>query len=117
LSLWRVGGAGAVNEELRAAARAAIGFMPEDEGLELHDAARSTSGDHPLLEIGSYCGKSVIYLGAAAREIGTIVYSIDHHRGSEEQQPGEEFHDPHLVGTDGRVDTLPIFAATLDRAR
>src|SRR5438876_8778922 len=105
-----------MEQALRAVARAAIGFMPEPEGLALYEAALTTGGD-PLLEIGGYCGKSAVYLGAAAAEIGTVLYSIDHHRGSEEQQPGEAFADTRLIGADGRVDTLPAFIDTLTRAR
>src|SRR3712207_331837 len=70
----------------------------------------------PMLEIGGYCGKSAIYLGAAAAERGTVVYSVDHHRGSEEHQPGEEYHDPELVDADGRVDTFPAFRRTIEGA-
>jgi MMP 1-O-methyltransferase len=104
-----------VDATLRAAAEAAIGFMPPDEGLALYDAAVSAPAG-PLVEIGSYCGKSAIYLGAAARERGTILYSIDHHRGSEEHQPGEEYHDPALVDAGGRVDTFPVFRRTIEGA-
>lgn len=104
-----------MDERLRSAAEVAIGFMPRDEGLALYEAAL-TAPDGPLLEIGSYCGKSAIYLGAAARERGTVLYSIDHHRGSEEHQPGEEYHDPALVGPDGRVDTFPVFRRTIEEA-
>jgi predicted O-methyltransferase YrrM len=104
-----------VNAELRAAAEAAVGFMPSGEGLALYDAAlRATQG--PLLEIGSYCGKSALYLGAAARERGTVLYSIDHHRGSEEHQPGQEYHDPALVDGTRRVDTFPVFRRTIEEA-
>ena len=101
---------------LVAAARAAIGFMPEHEGLALYEAGLRAGERGPLLEIGSYCGKSAIYLGAAARERGTILYSIDHHRGSEEHQPGEEYHDPRLLDPDGNVDTYPVFRATVGDA-
>src|SRR3954447_3647023 len=95
---------------MHAAAEAARGFMPPDEGLALHDAARSVVVEGPMLEIGSYCGKSAIYLGAAAREIGTVLFSVDHHRGSEENQPGWEWHEPDLVDPDvGKMDTLPRF--------
>src|SRR5688572_12678933 len=89
-----------MEETLRLAAGEAIGFMPENEGLALHEAGLRGGKLGPLLEIGSYCGKSGIYLGAAARDQGTVLYSIDHHRGSEEQQPGEEYHDPRLVDPD-----------------
>lgn len=104
-----------MNQALRAAAKAAPGFMPPDEGLALYEAALSAPAG-PLLEIGSYCGKSAVYLGAAARERGTVLYSIDHHRGSEEHQPGEEYHDPSLVDGDGRVDTFPAFRRTIEGA-
>ena len=102
-----------MDEHLRRAARQAIGFMPESEGLALHDAGLRAARLGPLLEIGSYCGQSAIYLGAAARACGTVLFSVDHHRGSEEQQPGQEYFDPRLLGTDGRIDTLPAFRRTL----
>lgn len=95
-------------------ARAAIGFMPEDEGLALHDAALAAASVAPLLEVGSYCGKSAVYLGAAARERSTIVFTVDHHRGSEENQAGWEWHDERLVDPEtGRMDTLPWFRRTI----
>lgn len=105
---------------LRAAAEAARGFMPPDEGLALHaagvEAARAVPGA-PLLEVGSYCGKSALYLGAAAREGGTVLISVDHHRGSEENQPGWEWHEPDLVDPEvGRMDTLPWFRRTVFHA-
>jgi len=104
-----------VDPQLRAAAEAARGFMPPDEGLALHDAARTSSG--PFLEVGSYCGKSAIYLGAAAREVGTVLFALDHHRGSEENQAGWEHHEPDLVDPDtGLMDTLPMFRRTVHAA-
>jgi predicted O-methyltransferase YrrM len=105
-----------MDDHLRRAARAAIGFMPEAEGLALYEAGLRAAGGGPLLEIGSYCGKSAIYLGAAARTAGSILFSVDHHRGSEEQQPGQEYFDPRLLGPDGRIDTLPTFRRTLAAA-
>ena len=98
-------------------ARAARGFMPEDEGLLLHRVARERLPHGPVLEIGSYCGKSAIYLGAAAREVGGVVLTVDHHRGSEETQAGWEHHDPTLVDPElQKMDTLPHFRRTLARA-
>jgi predicted O-methyltransferase YrrM len=106
-----------VDAELLAAARAAIGFMPDDEGLALHDAALDGAAVGPLLEIGTYCGKSAIYLGAAARDRGTVAFTVDHHRGSEENQAGWEHHDPSLVDArTGRIDTLPTFRRTIEDA-
>jgi len=103
---------------LRAAAEAATGFMPPAEGLALYAAAAAYAPAGPVLEIGTYCGKSTIYLAAAARQAGQPVITVDHHHGSEENQPGWEYHDPALVdpGT-GRLDTLPHLRATPAPAR
>jgi predicted O-methyltransferase YrrM len=108
-----------MDARLRAAAEAARGFMPPDEGLALHDAAASVPADvaGPFLEVGSYCGKSTVYLGAAARSSGRVVFAVDHHRGSEENQPGWEWHEPDLVDpTTGMIDTLPWFRRTVHEA-
>lgn len=99
----------------------AKGFMPLDEGLALHQAAASAASELglPLLEVGTYCGRSTLLLADAAREAGTTVVTVDHHRGSEEQQPGWEYHDTSLVDDApgvGRMDTLPTFRRTLYRA-
>src|SRR5262245_37346909 len=101
-----------MDPSLRAAAEAARGFMPPDEGLALHDAAvaAAAAATGPFLEVGSYCGKSSVYLGAAARTTGRVLFALDHHRGSEENQPGWEWHEPDLVDPAvGRMDTLPLF--------
>lgn len=98
-------------------ARAARGFMPDDEGDALHRAALAVAVPGPLLEIGSYCGKSAIYLGAAARQGGRVLYALDHHRGSEENQAGWEHHEPDLVDPElGKMDTLPVFRRTVHDA-
>lgn len=95
----------------------AKGFMPEDEGLLLHRVALDRLPHGPALEVGTYCGKSAVYLGAAARAVGGIVVTVDHHRGSEENQAGWEHHDPSLVDREsGRMDTLPVFRRTVERA-
>ena len=98
-------------------ARAARGFLPDDEGMALHQAAREGAVVGPLLEIGSYCAKSAVYLGAAAEEAGTLLFCVDHHRGSEENQAGWEHHDPSVVDPrTGRMDTLPFFRRTVEDA-
>ncbi|MBF6048265.1 class I SAM-dependent methyltransferase [Streptomyces sp. NRRL B-1677] len=104
--------------EIVAAFEAAKGFMPLDEGLALHAAAEEAAAlGLPLLEVGTYCGRSTILLAAAAREAGVTAVTVDHHRGSEEQQPGWEYHDASLVDEAvGRMDTLPAFRRTLHRA-
>ena len=94
--------------------------MPPDEGDALHDAACSLTRDAacaPMVEVGSWCGRSTVWLGAAARRLGTVVFAVDHHRGSEENQVGWEWHDESLVDpVSGRIDTLPFFRATISGA-
>jgi predicted O-methyltransferase YrrM len=108
---------GPMDPFLLAAARTAEGFMPDDEGLALHRAGLDAAPLGPLLEIGTYCGKSAIYLGAAARTGGTVLYTVDHHRGSEENQAGWDHHDKRLVDPrTGRLDTLPWFRRTMEDA-
>jgi predicted O-methyltransferase YrrM len=100
--------------DLLAHARAAKGFMPEDEGELLHRTALEHLSDGPALEIGTYCGKSAIYLGAAARTTSSVTFTVDHHRGSEENQAGWEHHDPSLVDPELQLmDTLPVFRRTI----
>ena len=106
-----------MDAELRRHAEAARGFMPPDEGLALHDAAAAVAVEGALLEVGTYCGKSSVYLGAAARSIGRGLFTVDHHRGSEENQPGWEWHEPDLVDPSvGKMDTLPWFRRTIHDA-
>lgn len=97
-------------------AQAATGFMPDDEGLALHRAAKAVASG-AMLEVGAYCGKSTVYLGGAARSTGSVLFSLDHHRGSEENQSGWEHHDPTVVDArSGRMDTLPFFRRTIEEA-
>jgi predicted O-methyltransferase YrrM len=106
--------------DLLDAAEAARGFMPREEGLALTDTSAKYAAAGPVLEVGSYCGKSTLYLVAGARAAGVPppgVITIDHHRGSEEHQPGWEYHEPDLVDPEaGRIDTLPRLRATLAAA-
>ncbi len=103
-----------MEDRLRRAAEAARGFMPPDEGLALYEAAATVEVGGPLLEVGSYCGKSAVYLGAAAQRDGRVLFCVDHHRGSEENQAGWEHHDPEVVdGELGVIDTLPFFRRTV----
>jgi predicted O-methyltransferase YrrM len=106
-----------VSDDWLTHALGAKGFMPEDEGMLLHTRALERLPHGPALEVGTYCGKSAIYLGAAAREVGGTVFTVDHHRGSEENQAGWEHHDASLVDDEfGQMDTLPVFRRTLKRA-
>ncbi|OAR25609.1 hypothetical protein A8W25_08490 [Streptomyces sp. ERV7] len=104
--------------EILAAFEAAKGFMPLGEGLALYAAAVEAGAlGLPLLEVGTYCGRSTLLLADAARAAGTVAVTVDHHRGSEEQQPGWEYHDPSVVDPEvGLMDTLPTFRRTLHKA-
>ena len=104
-------------EELFALARATKGFMPDDEGAALYDAALAAcdgTSTPSIVEVGAWCGKSTVYLGAAAEETGAVVLSVDHHHGSEELQEGWADFDTELVDpADGRVNTLPAWQRTI----
>ncbi len=106
-----------MNRQLRDHALATQGFMPPDEGDALYWAAidaASAVPRRPFVEVGSYCGRSTVWLGGAARESGVALFAVDHHFGSEENQPGWEWHDESLVDPrTGRMDTLPFFRATI----
>jgi len=103
--------------DLLSHAVAAKGFMPPDEGELLFRYAVQQLREGPALEVGTYCGKSAVYLGAAAREADGTVFTVDHHRGSEENQAGWEHHDTSLVDPEtGLMDTLPSFRRTIQQA-
>ncbi|WP_214409437.1 class I SAM-dependent methyltransferase [Sphaerisporangium fuscum] len=103
--------------DLRYAAERAKGFMPPPEGLALFQTACLYGSRGPICEIGTYCGKSAIYLGAAARQTGSVVFTVDHHRGSEEIQPGWAHHDPTLMDPRfGKMDSLPFFRTSIASA-
>ncbi len=93
------------------------GFLDPAEGEALYQAAFARAPHGACLEIGSYCGKSTVWLGAACQDAGGVLYTIDHHRGSEEMQPGWEHHDPETWDAKaGAMDTLPFLRDTLRRA-
>jgi MMP 1-O-methyltransferase len=93
------------------------GFLDPEEGRNLYAIALEASKLGPVLEIGGYCGKSTLYLGLACKKTGSILFSIDHHRGSEEQQPGQEYYDPDLYDErEEKVDTFRFFRRTMEMA-
>lgn len=107
----------AQTERLFALAEDVVGFMPAQEGRALYDAAVDFLDDGVGVEIGTYCGKSTVLLGAAAQRTGSVLYTVDHHHGSEEHQVGWEYHDTSMVDPHtGLFDTLPTFRHTLDAA-
>ncbi|WP_019601281.1 class I SAM-dependent methyltransferase [Teredinibacter turnerae] len=94
------------------------GFLAAEEGLALYEHALTVATTGPCLEIGSYCGKSAVYLGRACQQTENTLYAVDHHRGSEEHQPGEEYHDQDLYDARTRqMDSFPAFRRTLRLAR
>lgn len=93
------------------------GFLPEHEGQALYRWACEAAPNGPLLEVGSYCGLSTCYLGVAAKQANSVVFAVDHHRGSEEHQLGEEYHDPQLFNRqDQLMDSFGEFRRTLIKA-
>lgn len=93
------------------------GFLDPLEGARLFELAAVAALRGPLLEVGSYCGKSTVFLGSACRDCGQVLYAVDHHRGSEEHQAGEEYHDPELFDAAiDKLDSFREFRRTLDRA-
>ena len=93
------------------------GFLAEEEGAALYAAAQQRAPHGPCVEIGGYCGKSALYIGAACAAAQEILFSIDHHRGSEENQPGWEYFDETLWDEEAQaLDTLPIFRRTILQA-
>jgi predicted O-methyltransferase YrrM len=101
-------------------ALATKGFMPADEGDALWEAAVAAAAavpEAPMLEVGSYCGRSTVWLGDAAERCGRLLFAVDHHRGSEENQAGWEHHDSDVVDArTGKMDTLPFFRSTMHDA-
>lgn len=97
-----------------AVALACKGFLAQEEGLRLFELARESAPIGPVVEIGSYCGKSSVYVGSGARAGGGRLVCVDHHRGNEEQQPGEEYHDPDLFDPEaGAMDSLRYLRRTI----
>ena len=104
-------------EELTTLADTLTGFMPPDEGRALTTAGLARLPGETWLEIGAWCAKSAVFLGAAAEARGAVLYSLDHHHGSEENQRGWEHFDENLVDPrDGRLNTLPTWQANVARA-
>jgi predicted O-methyltransferase YrrM len=104
-------------KKMAALAEKVKGFLAVDEGRALYDIALAAAKLGPCLEIGSFCGKSAVFIGAACRERGTTLFTIDHHRGSEEQQPGQLYFDPELYDEkSGGINSLPLLRNTLRTA-
>mgnify|MGYP003575008580 FL=1 len=94
------------------------GFLDPQEGAALYEHALAVAALGPCLEIGSYCGKSTVYLGSACKKADTVLFAVDHHRGSEEHQLGEEYHDSALYDSQyGKMDSFREFRHTLARAQ
>ncbi len=106
-------------QRLKELAAKTKGFMPEAEGEALfqHALAITDEVSGPIIEIGSYCGLSALYLGEAARILPRQFVTIDHHRGSEEMLPPSEYFDPDLIDPiSGRFDSLSTLRRTLELA-
>ena len=104
-------------ENIHALASVVKGFLADDEGRALYEMALAAAKLGPCMEIGSFCGRSTIYLGSACKKNSSTLFTIDHHRGSEEQQPGQPYFDPELFDSrGGNIDSLPLLRETLKKA-
>jgi predicted O-methyltransferase YrrM len=108
---------GVINMDLRIDIDEVKGFLDPEEGQALYHAANQVMDLGPCLEVGSYCGKSTVYLGAACLKSSNTLFAVDHHRGSEEHQLGEAYHDPDLYDSSlSQVDSFSAFRQTVLRA-
>lgn len=92
------------------------GFMPSHEGQALTKWAKKFSQHGPALEIGTFGAKSALYIAAGISTNNQLIYTIDHHLGSEEHQLGEEYFDSDIYDNHlGRVNTVPLMQANLQQ--
>ncbi|MFA5399189.1 MAG: class I SAM-dependent methyltransferase [Dehalococcoidia bacterium] len=106
-----------ITKTIAALASEVKGFLAEDEGLKLYEMGIEACKIGPCLEIGSFCGKSAVYLGSACKKSNSTLFTIDHHCGSEEQQPGQLYFDPEIFDSNkGVINSLPLLRETLHRA-
>ena len=90
------------------------GFLELNEGIALYEEVKRVSENNFCVEIGSYCGKSTCFIGQACKENKSKLITIDHHKGSEEQQLGELYFDAEVYDEKlGRVNTLPLLEKNL----
>ena len=90
------------------------GFLSDKEAKKLQELFLKVHHLGSVLEIGTYCGKSALNFSDVAKDVNGIIYTVDHHTGSEEHQLGEEYHDSELF--DERLkkfNTLPEFLNNL----
>ena len=91
------------------------GFMPVHEGTALMKWCSEFCTSNPVLEIGSFCGKSAHLMAYALQGNNQKVFTIDHHLGSEEHQADQEYFDPEIYDENLKVvNTLPIFLKNLE---
>ena len=70
----------------------------------------------PALEIGTFGAKSTLYIAAGSSTHNQLVFTIDHHSGSEEHQLGQEYFDPEIYDEKlGRVNTVPLMQSNLQQ--
>ena len=90
------------------------GFLSDKEAKKLQELFLKVHHLGSVLEIGTYCGKSALNFSDIAKDVNGLIYTVDHHTGSEEHQYGEEYHDSELF--DERLkkfNTLPEFLNNL----
>ena len=92
-----------------------IGFLDFSEAERLYELVSNASKKGPCLEIGTYCGKSSLVIAEACAANDSYLITVDHHIGSEEHQPGEEYFNENFY--DKRLDkfnTYPVFRSYIE---
>jgi len=93
------------------------GFLTPEEGQMLAKFAAQGLLIGEVVEIGAWCGRSALYMAPTLQKAERLFFSVDHHRGSEENQPEWEWFDPEVWDeTAGAIDTLPIFRGNIRAA-
>lgn len=83
----------AVNiEETRSIADTVEGWLTDREGQTLYNLAKNCKGEGVIVEIGSWKGKSTIWIGNGSKNGNSVlIYAIDPHTGSLEHQKENNF--------------------------
>ncbi|MGC9154140.1 MAG: class I SAM-dependent methyltransferase [Ferrimicrobium sp.] len=95
------------------------GYFSPDQLAVLADFTEGaiTRSRGPILEIGSYCGRSTVIIGTMAQRHHRRFITVDRHLGSIEMQPPFPYFDPAIIDrVHGRLDSISVLMDTLELA-
>jgi MMP 1-O-methyltransferase len=111
-------------EETKKSTERVEGFLSDSEGETLYNLAKNCKGNGVIVEIGSWKGKSTIWLGSGSKAGNKVkVYAIDPHTGSSEHQKESEkvwtFEEFKKNITNAKVDDIisPIVKTSEEAAK